>query len=171
MTFFKHTENWFKGESVEAWMLVLFGSALVLLAIFFWKFGHGPTTRVMILPFLVVGLLISLGAGAGLLRNPSRLAAMRAEAEKDSAAFVQSEKERVEGFQTWYKPLLITWTVGSVSSRATIISWFPERKNNSLPSLDQVGLFPPPFEICHFPSSTFGKGRTNTSVRPCSSEE
>jgi hypothetical protein len=111
MTFFKYTEDWFKGEAFEGWMLVLFGGLLVLLALYFWKFGHASTARALIVPFLVVGLFWSVAAGAGLIRNTSRLEAFRAEHAKDPTAFVQSERERVDGFLGWYRPLLIGWSV------------------------------------------------------------
>jgi len=111
MTFFKHTESWFKGEAFEGGMLVIFGVLLVLLALYFWKFGHTPTARVLIVPFMVVGLFWGIAAGVGLVRNTSRLEAFRAEHEQAPVEFVHSEKERVEGFLGWYRPLLIGWSV------------------------------------------------------------
>jgi hypothetical protein len=111
MTFFKHTENWFKGEIVEAGMLIIFGVMLIILALYFWKFGTSPTTRVLVIPFLVVGLFFAIVAGAGIVRNKVRLEAFRAEHQKAPAEFVQSEKKRVEGFLGWYRPLLIGWSV------------------------------------------------------------
>ena len=111
MTFFKHTENWFKGEAFEAGMLIIFGVMLVILALYFWKFGHSPTARVLIVPFLVVGLFYAIVAGTLTLRNKARLETFRAEHEKAPVEFVQSEKERVDGFLKWYRPLLIGWSV------------------------------------------------------------
>ena len=111
MTFFEHTERWFKGEAFEAWMLVIFGSMLVILALFVWKTDHTPTARALVIPFLVVGLFWSVLPGAGLYRNTHRLEAYRAHHERAPAEFLQSEKERVEGFMGWYGPLLIGWTV------------------------------------------------------------
>lgn len=111
MTFFKHTENWFKGEAFEAGMLVIYGTLLVVLALYFWRFGNTPTARVLIIPFLVVGLFWGMAAGVGLYRNPSRMEAFRAAHEKAPIEFVQSENKRVEAFSGWYRPLLIGWTV------------------------------------------------------------
>ena len=91
MTFFKHTENWFKGETFEAGMLLLFGILLVLLALYFWKFGHSPTARVLVVPFLVVGLFWGIAAGIGIVRNTYRLEAFRVEYEKAPVEFVQGE--------------------------------------------------------------------------------
>ena len=111
MTFFEHTERWFKGEAFEGGMLVIFGSMLVILSLYFWKFGHTPTARVLVIPFLVVGLFWSMAAGFGLYRNPHRLEEYRAEYQETPAEFVKSEKDRVGAFQKWYRPLLIGWTV------------------------------------------------------------
>ena len=111
MTFFKHTENWFKGEAFKAGMLIIFGSLLVILAFYFWKIGHSPTARVLVIPILVVGLFWGLAAGIGVYRNTARLENYRAEYEKAPTEFVESEKKRVEGFSRWYRPLLISWSV------------------------------------------------------------
>jgi hypothetical protein len=110
MTFFQHTERWFRGEAFEAGMLVIFGALLVVLALYFWKFGHAPTARALVIPFLVVGLFWGIAAGIGIVRNTARLEQYRAEHDKDPTEFVQSEKKRVEGFFGWYRPLLIGWS-------------------------------------------------------------
>ena len=123
MTFFKHTEEWFKGEAFEAWMLVIFGTLLVILALYFWKFGHSPTARVLVVPFLVVGLFWGIAAGAGIIRNKARVEAFRAEHEKAPADFVESEKKRVEGFLGWYRPLLIGWSVLMLVGLALFNFW------------------------------------------------
>jgi hypothetical protein len=123
MTFFKHTEDWFKGEAFEAGMLIIFGVMLVILALYFWKFGHSSTARVLIIPFLVVGLFYAIVAGALTIRNKSRLEAFRAEHEKAPVEFVQSEKERVEGFIKWYRPLLIGWSVLLLVGLALFSFW------------------------------------------------
>jgi hypothetical protein len=92
-------------------MLVIFGSLLVILALYFWRFGHTPTARVLVVPFLVVGLFWGIAAGFGLYRNTNRLDAYRAKHEKAPDEFVKSEKQRVSEFFRWYRPLLIGWTV------------------------------------------------------------
>ena len=111
MTFFQHTESWFRGEAIEGGMLVIFGSLLAILALYFWKFGQTPTASVLVVPLLVVGLFWGGAAGFGLTRISSRVEQSRAEYEKAPAEFVQSEKKRVEGFFTWYRPLLIGWSL------------------------------------------------------------
>ena len=92
-------------------MLVIFGSLLVILAFYFWKFGHTPTARVLVIPFLVVGLFWSMTAGFGLYRNTHRLEQYRAVYKKAPSEFVKSEKDRVGAFEKWYRPLLIGWSV------------------------------------------------------------
>ena len=47
---------------------------------------------------------------------------------------------------------------------------FKLTKNSSRPLCAQMGWTPPSVEICHFPSSTFGNGRTKISGRPASFE-
>jgi hypothetical protein len=123
MTFFKHTEDWFKGEAFEAGMLMTFGILLVILALYFWKFGHTATARVLVIPFLVVGLFWGIAAGIGTYRNTRRIEEYRAEHEKAPTEFVQSEKERVEGFLGWYHPLLIGWSTLIIAGLALFNFW------------------------------------------------
>jgi hypothetical protein len=111
MSFFKHSEAWFKGESIEGGMLGVFGVGLIALAIYFWKIGNTSTYRALVIPFLAIGLLLAGACGIGLWRNSSRVEAFRAKHAKAPAAFVKSEKKRVEGFMKWYRPLLIGWSV------------------------------------------------------------
>ncbi|MBU1242935.1 hypothetical protein KJ612_07015 [Myxococcota bacterium] len=111
MTFIKHTESWYKGEAFEFGMLIIFGTLLVILALYFWKFGHTSTSRVLVIPFLVVGLFWGIAGGFGTYRNSVRVEKMRVDYKQDPGAFVKSEKKRVEGFRGWYRPLLIGWTV------------------------------------------------------------
>ena len=123
MTFFKHTERWFKGEAFEAGMLIIFGVLLVILALYFWKFGHAPSARALVIPFLAVGVFWSVVPAAGLYRNAARIEAFRAEHQKNPAAFVETEKTRVEGFFEWYRPLLIGWTVLIIVGLALFHLW------------------------------------------------
>lgn len=110
MTFFRHTESWFRGEALEGGMLVVYGSMLVILALYLWKFGQTATARVLVVPLLVVGLGWGVAAGAGLALNPSRVETARAEYDEAPTEFVQNEKKRVESFFDWYRPLLIGWS-------------------------------------------------------------
>jgi hypothetical protein len=56
MTFIEHTLNWVRGEIFEGGNACSLGAMLVVLAAYFWKFGHSSTAKVLIIPFLVVGL-------------------------------------------------------------------------------------------------------------------
>jgi len=123
MTFIEHTEAWFKEETFEGGMLIIFGALLVILALYFWTVGHSPTARVLVIPFLVVGLFWGIAAGAGIYRNTTRLENFRAEYQKDPAGFKKSEKERVEGFIGWYRPLLIGWSVLTLIGLALFNLW------------------------------------------------
>ena len=123
MAFFQHTESWFRGEAFEGGMLAIFGAMLVILALYFWKFGHSETSRVLIIPFFVVGLFWGIAGGVGIYRNTLRVEKFRAEHQKDPAAFVQSEKRRVEGFLGWYRPLLIGWSVLVLTGLALFHIW------------------------------------------------
>ena len=110
MTFFTHTETWFKGETFEAGMLTIFGVMLTILALYFWQVGHGATARVLVIPFLVVGLFWGIASGVGMVRNRSRVESFRAEHMKDPATFLKAEQKRVKGFLGWYRPLMIGWS-------------------------------------------------------------
>jgi hypothetical protein len=123
MAFFDHTASWFKGEIFEAGMLLLFGAMLVLMAAYFWKFGHSVTGRALIIPFLVVGLFWAVAGGIGIYRNTVRVEQFRVEYQKDTAAFVESEKQRVEGFLWWYRYLLIGWSVLILAGLAMFMLW------------------------------------------------
>lgn len=123
MTFFKHTESWFKGEAFEAGMLIVFGVLLVVLAFYFWRFGHSPTARVLVIPFMLVGGFWSVLPAAGLYRNADRIEVLRAEHDRAPAAFVASEKERVEGYLKSYRPLLFGWTALIIVGLALFHLW------------------------------------------------
>lgn len=111
MKFIDHTVNWFKGESFEGGMLILWGAMLVIMAVYFWKFGQSATTRVMIVPLLIVGLFWSIVPGVGLIRNKYRVEKFRIEYQMEPTAFVEKEKKRVESFIDWYRYLLAGWSI------------------------------------------------------------
>lgn len=110
MQFYQYTRNWIGGEIFEGQMLALWGIALIVMAGLFWKFGFSPTTRALIAPFLVVGLL-SGGAGIySVLNNKQRLETFQQQYNQDPAAFVVKEEQRVASFSRWYIYLLRTWS-------------------------------------------------------------
>ena len=123
MAFIEHTAHWFKGEAFEGGMIAIWGAALVILAVYFWKFGHLVTARALIVPFLVVGLFWSIAGGIGIYRNTLRLEKFQIEYKKDPAVFVESEKKRVEGFIGWDRYLLIGWAVLTIIGLAIFMFW------------------------------------------------
>lgn len=123
MEFIEYTVNWVKGENFEGGMVALWGVMLVVLAAYFWKFGHSATARVLIIPFLVVGLFWGIAGGAGLYRNTLRVDKFRMEYKKDPAAFVESEKKRVDGFIGLYRYLLAGWGVLILIGLAIFTFW------------------------------------------------
>ena len=123
MTFFKHTMNWFKGESFEGGMILLLGIMLIVLAGYFWKFGHSATIRVMIIPFLVVGLFWGIAGGVGIFVNKHRVEKYQIEYNKDPFTFIESEKKRVEAFSKWYPYLLAGWSVLILAGLAIFMFW------------------------------------------------
>ena len=123
MEFIEHTVNWVKGENFEGGMVALYGAMLVVLAVYFWKFGHSATARVLIIPFLVVGLFWGIAGSGGRYRNTHRVEEFRMEYEKDPAVFVKSEKKRVEGFMGWYRWLLIGWSTLVIVGLALFNFW------------------------------------------------
>lgn len=123
MTFIEHTVSWFKGESFEGGMLILYGAMLVVLAAYFWKFGHSATIRALIIPFLLVGLFWGGAAGVSLYRNMQRLDNFRMEYKKNPTAFVESENKRVDGFFGWYRYLLISWSMLILVGLAIFMFW------------------------------------------------
>jgi len=69
-------------------MVVIFGSLLVILALYFWRFGNTPTARVLVIPFLIVGLFWKIAAGICIFRNTARIQGCRAEYDKAPVGFV-----------------------------------------------------------------------------------
>jgi len=123
MEFIEHTVNWVKGENFEGGMVALYGAMLVVLAVYFWKFGHSATARVLIIPFLVVGLFWGIAGSVGVYRNTHRVEEFRMEYEKKPAAFVKNEKRRVDGFIGWYRYLLVGWSLLILIGLALFMFW------------------------------------------------
>ena len=73
MEFIDYTLNWIKGEIFEGWMIALWGTLLLVLAAYFWKFGQAATIRDLIIPFLVVGLIWSITGVTGVIIQKQRI--------------------------------------------------------------------------------------------------
>jgi hypothetical protein len=111
MSFFQHTADWIQGEIFEAQMLTLWGVALIIMGVFFWRFGFVSTTRSMIAPFLVVGFFWGAAGTYSLINNTHRMSAFQAQHDTSSTEFVAQEQQRVANFSKWYRYLLITWSL------------------------------------------------------------
>ena len=123
MAFIKHTLNWFKGESFEGGMIILWGLLVIGLATYFWKFGHSSAIRIMIIPFFVVGLFWGGAGSIGLYVNSHRVEKFKIEYNKAPAKFIESEKKRVEGFFKWYPYLLAGWSVLILIGLSVFMFW------------------------------------------------
>ena len=123
MTFLEHTLNWVKGEIFEAGMLALWGAMLVVMATFFWKFGHTATAKALISPFLVVGLFWGIAGGMSLYVNTHRIDTYSQEYEKEPRVFVDQERKRVDRFIWVYPYMLIGWSVMILAGLAIFMMW------------------------------------------------
>ena len=80
----------------------MFGIFTIILAIVFWKIGTTPAAKGMLYPLVFVGLLYSV-TGAGMIANNNKRINEYTLAYKNNPTqFVESEKERKEGFISWY---------------------------------------------------------------------
>lgn len=123
MVFIEHSLNWVKGELFEAGMLALWGAALFVLAVYFWKFGHTITAKALITPFLVVGLFWGVAGGMSLYINTHRIDTYNLEFQKEPRAFVNKERKRVDDFIWVYRYLLIGWSVMILAGLVIFMIW------------------------------------------------
>ena len=120
MDFYQHTQNWLKGELFEGTIVLISGVLLIIISLLFWKYGSTPNAKSLIIPFLVVGLLFSLGIGTMMISNQKRIAQFEKAYQENPKSFTESEKQRVEDFQVLYK-----YSVGfaAISFLLTIIAF------------------------------------------------
>ena len=102
MEFIEHTLNWIKGEIFEARIILIFGIITVICAFLFWKIGTTPSAKVMLFPLLAVGIMFTAIGGGMLNSNPKREVEFSHAYKTNPHEFIQSEKERVETFMSWY---------------------------------------------------------------------
>ena len=102
MTFIDYTQQWIKGELFEAKLILAFSIMVIVIALLFYYQGTTPSAKALLFPLLIVGaMFLSIGGGM-LYSNPKRAIEFPQKALEDEAAFIQSEKERVEEFMKWY---------------------------------------------------------------------
>lgn len=103
MEFIQHTIHWIKGELFEAKLIFAFGFASIVAGFLFWKIGSTPNAKALLIPLVVAGAIYST-IGAGMLySNSKRMKELPQSYQQDKAAFVKSEKKRVDDFQYGYK--------------------------------------------------------------------
>lgn len=115
MEFIQHTLSWVKGEILEATIMGIVGLIIIIAAFLFWKFGDTPYARALIIPLLITGLIPFVMGISGVYFNKSRIPEFKKQWEQNPAQFVQSEIERVEGFDNIFKysyPAAIILVVG-----------------------------------------------------------
>lgn len=123
MDFIEHTATWVKGEAFLAGLVALMGGTIVLWALYLWRFGQSETSRALVIPLLVVGVLASVGGGIGRYNQAGRVERLRAAHDEDPKAFVQAEKERVDGFIGLYRYLFAAWSALILVGLALFFLW------------------------------------------------
>lgn len=115
MNLIQHTIDWAKGEIVEAIIMAIFGGIIVLCSVLLWKYGSTPFGKGLIIPLLIVGIIPLFSGISGAITTKNRIEQYQVSWEKNPKAFIQSEKERVEGFDEIFKytyPMAIILTIG-----------------------------------------------------------
>ncbi len=127
MEFLQNTNNWVKGEILEASIIAVFGIIVLLSGVALGKFGTTPNARALLLPLLVVGILL-LSFGISLyFSNQKRLSEYKEQFEENTIEFVQQEKKRVEDFQYMYIISKVIATIAFVL--AFFAFWFTKSSN------------------------------------------
>ncbi|BDY05262.1 hypothetical protein [Ferrimonas sp. YFM] len=112
MSFIEHTHAWVRGEGVDMAVLCGVGLLLLLVAGGLWRFVATPLGQALVIPISLIALLF-LGVGVfGVVSTPAKLAQFSAAFELDPSGFVQSEQERVAGFEALYLYTLIGAAIG-----------------------------------------------------------
>jgi lipoprotein signal peptidase len=131
--FIQHLTNWVRGEIFEAAIFGSFGLLTIIISFLFWKFGETPNAKAVIIPLAVVGTFFFLTAVSVISSNKKRLVQYTQAYYNDPAAFVKSEKKRVEDFQYLYTVTIIVASVCFAISICVFLS-----TNNQL--LKAIGL-------------------------------
>ena len=112
MSFIDHTHAWLRGEAVDMAVLSVVGVALLVLAIVLWRMVATPLGQALVIPCVLVAVLF-LGSGlSGVLSAQTKIDQYSASYESDPDGFVQSEHDRVSGFDRIYAYTLIGAAVG-----------------------------------------------------------
>lgn len=98
MDFIQHSIAWAKGELFESTLIGLFGVLVITAGLLFWRFGQTPASKAMLIPLALAGLIFTSSGVSGYMGNQKRIAQYETMRQDTAVAFVQAEKERVEGF-------------------------------------------------------------------------
>ncbi len=103
MDFVRHSIHWVRGEILEMTLVAVAGLAVAAIGLAFGRLGATPLARSLLVPLVVLGLLFAAIGASGYFASQRRIPAFEAAYRADAAAFVRTEKARVEGFQYMYK--------------------------------------------------------------------
>lgn len=112
--FLQHTINWYKGESIEGGMVMIWGAFLLIMSLYFFVYDKFDSTHQLIIPLLVAGLIWFSAASVGFVLNSKRIEKAKIEYSQDNEGFIEKEKKRVEKFIGTYKYLLIGWSIAII---------------------------------------------------------
>jgi uncharacterized membrane protein len=103
MEILKTSTDWAKAEVFSSSFFIVFAIVFFAASIGFLQLGKTDLAKAYIIPTLVAGVLLLI-IGAGLVyNNLSRIKTFTKSYNEDAAAFVESEKARVEGTLNEYK--------------------------------------------------------------------
>ena len=133
MEFIQHTIHWVKGEIFEGAIIGSFGLLTLISSILFWKFGKTPSAKGVIIPLLVIGIFYFIAASVGIYINQQRIPQYEVKYQEDPAGFIESEKDRTEGFMKIY---IYTYVIATVMILTGLILFLFVSGAN----LDGIGL-------------------------------
>ena len=112
MDFIEYTRKWFEGEIFEDYSMVGAGVVMLVLTFAVWRFGASDSARAIWIPMLLVALLHAAGGASLAINNHHRLAQFEKQyQEQPVEQFIQSEKNRVDGFMGIYSMTIVVAAV------------------------------------------------------------
>lgn len=127
MDFINHTFSWVKGEIFEATLIFFFSLIVFISGFMFWKLGSTPNAKALFIPLLVVGAIFTSSGVSMYFSNQKRLVEYEKSYQTDAQAFIQQEKERIEGFMYMYTMTKIIAT--AFFFVAILFFWFSKSHN------------------------------------------
>ncbi|MFT3979269.1 MAG: hypothetical protein QM687_02280 [Ferruginibacter sp.] len=149
-----HTTQWIKGELFEAKIILAFGLFTIVAGLLCWKIGTTPNAKALLVPLIVVGCIYTVMGGAMLFSNQKRSVELSLSYETNKAAFVQSEKKRVERFQYQYVVSKITATI--CFALTLLLFWFSKS-----PTWQGIGIGLSYFSLAALVVDYFSKERAS----------